>query len=418
MKRRPNRAVSFERPIKRWPIVTLNRVLTVARALRRLRPPISEQSLTEAAQRRTGLADFGDDSFRDPMRRLIQALEDEGNLDEFGWILARGQILLCLENRLRVQREWVSRPQILDGSIEPPLFILGLPRTGSTLLVNLLGRDPNHRFLANWEAMRPAPFRSTRGRDMRRKVAARHLRILDYLAPSLGAIHEMRIAGPEECVPLLANSFRGSQFFSAFHLPAYQCWLQAQDHAPAYEYHRRQLLLLQWQRPGNRWLLKAPAHLLFLDSLFRIFPRARVVQLHRDPFKVIPSVCSLNATVQSLGAKSVDLKALGPHWAATWAEALDRAIKVRERFAEAFCDVLYRDLMADPLHAVRLIYERFGYPLSDQLRGSMAVELARNPQHKRGIHRYSLATFGLEAREVERRFGRYVDVFRVPREPD
>src|SRR5262245_40391561 len=166
---------------------------------------------------------------------------------------------------------------------------------------------------------------------------------------------------------MLANVLMGSQLSSACHLPRYQAWLQAQDHVPAYRYHRRQLLLLQSQRPGTRWLLKAPAHLMFLDSLLQVFPDARIVQLHRDPLKVIPSVCSLNATVQSLGGRGVNRRVLGPHWSATWADALGRALDIREASPEAFHDVLYHDLIADPLRVVRGLYDRFGYALSREL---------------------------------------------------
>ncbi|UCF67366.1 MAG: sulfotransferase, partial [Acidobacteriota bacterium] len=305
------RIVRYQRPVQRAPVRIFN---LVAGSLGRFgQADLSETGLFATARARAELEDFDEDGFREPLRVLLHSLAGEANLHPFGLLYARQLILRCLVNRLRLTEHWKRAPEILHEEVRAPLFVLGLPRTGTTLLLNLLASDPANRWLAFWEAHEPSPppERASYQTDPRRRRARREVRTLDYLVPGLIAMHEISAEGPEECFALLANSFAGIQFSWMFDVPAFNEWLSAHDARSAYAYHRKQLQLLQWHCPGERWVLKSPGHLWTIDALVATFPDARIVQLHRDPLKVVPSACSLGATMRALTAAKVDVYALG-----------------------------------------------------------------------------------------------------------
>lgn len=413
------RYVRYDHPVERAPVRIYN---SLGDSLRRLGLPIGElgeEAMCAAARKQTGLCDFGDEAFREPLRLLIRSLETEAGLHAFGRVRARQLIVNGLANRLRLQHDWKRWPAILDQDVRQPLFILGLPRTGTTLLFKLLASDPAHRWLAFWEAHTPSPppERLTYARDPRRRRAARQLRTLDYLLPNLAAIHEFDADGPEECYPLLANSFAGVQYSWGFNVPSYDRWLTTCDMEPTYRYYRQQLQLLQWRCRGERWVLKSPVHLYYIAELLAVFPDARVVQLHRDPLKVLPSACSLRATLRGLVTNEVDKRALATSLAEGAARDIERCMEVRQRLgADNFFDLYYSDLVSDPMEAVRSIYRRFGHDLSPEAETSITDCLARNPQNKHGVHSYSLEQFYLDPDTERRRFANYCSTFAVPQE--
>ena len=380
---------------------------------------LEEDSLIGAARRATGLDDLGDGCFREPLRLLLACFEEEASLTPFGRMGVRQGLIRLLSNRLLIEHEFAEHPETSEQAISRPIYIIGLPRTGTTLLYSLLACDRAHRPLRLWEAMEPAPERRTDGKDLRVERARRRLRAFDYLAPKARALHETEAEAPEECVPLFQNALMSLQFEALHDLPSYGRWLEAQDMGPAYQYYRRQLQILQRRRPGGRWLLKSPAHLSGLDHLFRMFPETSVVQLHRDPLKVMPSVCSLIGVLRGIGSDQVDPLELGRQWPPKWALALERATGARERVgSERFFDVQYTVLLADPLAVVRGIYDRFGLVLEAETEGSMHAWLAANKQHKYGVHRYTLEQFGMDAATEQRRFADYMERFAVAREND
>ncbi|MCC6850609.1 MAG: sulfotransferase [Deltaproteobacteria bacterium] len=345
---------------------------------------------------------------------MLRALADEAELHPFGRLHARRLVLRCLVNRLRLAADWQRRPEVLREEIRAPLFVLGLPRSGTTLMLNLLASDPAHRWLGFWEAHDPSPPPASGLGDPRRRRARAELRVLDYLAPDLLALHEMSADGPEECFPLLANAFAGVAFSWMFDVPTFDDWLSRNDAAPAYAYYRRQLQLLQWYRPANRWVLKSPTHLWTVDALLASFPDARIVQLHRDPLQVVPSACSLGATMRGLATAHVDLRRLGRRTTEALADGVERCMNARRgRGAERWIDLHYLDLVRDPLATVRAIYERFALALTPAAEARMTACLARSPQHKRGVHHYTLAQFGLSHDEERRRYAGYCDRHRV-----
>ena len=395
------------------------------RGLRRLGvEPVSldERSLLEAACRETRLDDFGGDDFREPLRLVLRGLETEARLTLLGRVVARRDLLGLLVNRLRLTEDRKRHPGIAEQDIARPIFIIGLPRTGTTLLHHLLSQDPASRAPQAWEVMAPSPppEAATYASDPRIDEAERKLQWLDWLAPDFKAIHPLGARLAIECIAILSHSFLSSRFHTTYRLPTYQAWLKTQDVRPAYAYHRRFLQHLQWRTPAERWVLKAPAHFYALESLFAVYPDALVVQTHRDPRTVLASVASLTLTLQSAFAEPLDLEEIGQEVVQSWTEGLARAMRVRQTGAvpaERFVDVRYHELLADPIGTIRRVYTHFGLPLTAEAERRLRGHLAGNPQHKHGRHAYSLEAFGLDAASLDPYFRSYREFFAVDPEP-
>lgn len=300
----------------------------------------------------------------------------------------------------------------------------GLPRTGTTLLHNLLSQDPANRTLRLWEILNPSPPPELQNRDSDPRIEKANNSVvrLNSLAPRLASAHYLHPTRPEECNSLFEHDFVSIIFELHANIPTYSKWLESQNMLSNYRYYRKQLQLLSWRCPAvgagsledNRWVLKAPAYLLFLDALLAVFPDACIVQNHREPLQVLPSLCSLSAMMRGLNTDRVDLFALGNYWLNRFVNGALRGMQVRENANPAqFYDLHYQDLLKDPIGAVRQIYQYFGYPFSELHESNMKQWLAENPQHKHGIHRYSLEQFGLEPNLVKERFAQYRHKFNL-----
>jgi hypothetical protein len=376
------------------------------------------ESLLKEARARARLDDFGGDEFREPLRRLLEGYEAEARFTTVGRLAARRDTVSLLVNRLRLVEDRKRHPAIAEETIRRPLFIVGLPRTGSTLLHHLLAQDSGSRVLQAWEVMFPSPppERARYETDPRIGQAARQLRWLDRMAPEFKTIHPLGARLALECIAVMSYSFLSSRFHTTYHVPSYQEWLEQQDLRPAYELHRRVLQHLQWRVPAERWILKAPSHLYGLNALFATYPDAVVVQTHREPLVVLASVASLTAVLQGAFTDRLDLGEIGHEVTRRWANGLERAMHLRQSGrvpSERFLDVHYHDLLADPIAVIRRIYARFDVPFSEDAEHRMRRHLADNPQGKNGQHRYSLATFGLDPRELTHRFKAYREHFGV-----
>ena len=377
------------------------------------------QSLLDAARRDTGLDDFGDPSFRDGLVALADALEAGGALGEVGRFALRAQIAGYLAERLRIEDWYRRHPEIGAESIVAPIVVTGLPRTGTTALSNLLARDPEARSLRYWESTRPTPppEAATQETDPRIAEADAALAGMKAVAPDLAKMHDDTGSSPTENQDLLGQHFRTQHFEGMADVPSYVAWWLRCDMAPAYRHHARVLRLLQWRCPPRRWNLKNPPDVFFLDAMTGVYPDARLVWTHRDPTRVLPSVCSLIATVRSIFCPTVDRRRLGREQLALWSEGMRRAIAFRERAGDAmFADVLMSDLMVRPIETVTRVYERFGLVLGGEAERRMRAWLQANPQGKHGAHRYTFEEFGLDRSEVRREFRFYTDRFRIPLE--
>jgi len=377
---------------------------------------LDEQELIETACRTTGRRDFGDGSFREPLRILLRAYETEARLNLVGRLAARHDTLRLLANRLRLVADRQRHPDIAAQEIRRPLFIVGLPRTGSTLLHHLLAQDPANRVPVTWEVLFPSPppERDSYAEDPRIAVAQRWLSRFDRLAPSFKSIHPTHARWPIECMAILSHTFASPQFQSMYAVPSYQRWLSYKDLRPVYAFHRRFLQHLQWRCPAERWVLKAPSHLFALDALLATYPDARIIQTHRDPHAVVASVASLDVVLRRVFSHRVTPHEIGREALQQWASAVERAMQIRARPDGApgrFLDVYYTDLVRDPIATVRRIYAQCGLRLTDEVEARLRRFLAAHPKDQHGVHRYSLAQFGLRPEEVARRFQAYLARF-------
>jgi hypothetical protein len=380
---------------------------------------LDETDLLTEAVRRTGLRDFGDDAFRAPLRLFLGALEREARLHYVGRTLARADVVEWLANRLEIVGWTARHPEIAAERIDGPIFITGLPRTGTSLLHELLAQDPANRVPLAWEVKSPCPPPDAdANEDARIARAERAVRAWCEIVPEYDAMHELGARVPVECIALMAPSFRSDELAGRHVVPSYAAWLATADLQPAYAWHRRTLQLLQWRDRRERWVLKAPSHLASLDALFAIYPDARVVLTHRDPLTVMASVASILFATAWVRSDAVDPAAvLGWFTGETCAHLLGNAMRVRDGGREAqFADVLYGDLLRDPIAAIERVYRRFGLALSDEVASRMRAHLAAKPKDRHGAHRYDFANTGFDRDAERRRVAAYQERYGVPSE--
>lgn len=379
-------------------------------------PSLDADGLLDAARRRTGLSEFGDPRFEEPFRLLQKSLEEEAGLSLLGRIAARQDLVRILSNRLRMEADCRRHPEIRQAPVRRPIFITGMPRTGTTLLHGLLAQDPVCRSPLGWETMYPSPppQRSRYQADRRIEIAQRQMRWLYRIIPEFRKIHPVGARLPQECLVVTAPSFYSFQFQTTHRVPTYQTWLEGQDLRPSYEGHKQFLQHLQWKCAGDWWVLKAPAHVFGLDALFSTYPDALVVMTHRAPLPVVASLASLTAVLRSAFSDSVDPIRVGPEMSERWFRGLMKALADRDSGrapAGQVMDVDYRSLVDDPIAVVRSIYDRFDLPFTDAAETRMRAFLAEHRKDKHGRHEYTLEQFGLVAQEETRRYREYAQRF-------
>jgi hypothetical protein len=382
---------------------------------------LDEASLLAEASRRARLDDFGDDGFRDPLRRLLASYESEARLTLLGRLIARRDAVRLLENRLHLVDTCRRHPEIAAAPVRAPIVVVGLPRTGTTVLHALLGQDPENRVPMTWEVMHPwpAPERATYDTDPRIAQVERHFAGVDRVIPGFKSMHPMGALLPQECVALTAHEFATMIYHTANRVPSYQRWLDGADLRWVYRAHRRWLQYLQWRCPGERWVLKSPGHLWAIDALLGEYPDVRIVQTHRDPLKVVASLASLVAALRSMATDDVDPHEIGADWTARLADGLERGMAARASGLlppSQVLDVQFHDLVRDEIATVRRIYSHFGLTLSPDAEARMRAFLAANPPEKHGAHRYALAAAGLDQATERRRYVAYEARFGIPRE--
>ncbi len=370
-------------------------------------------SFIDAAKRRCRLDNFGENNFIEPLSRLLDSCHCEARLNLIGKIALRSDITQQLCNRLLLQRKREISPGVAREQIHRPLFIVGLPRTATTLLHTLLAADPAHRAPLTWEVMQP-----TLGQDedgaCRIERTERNLVWLKWLAPEFCRVHATGARLPQECVSLMSPSFLSDQFDTMFNVPAYRAWFLRQDLSPAYRFHRRFLQHLQHGSDPRRWILKAPAHMFALPALLSAYPDAIFVQSHRAPLEAIASVSSLITILRRIFSDAVDAREIGREALRYWSETLNRFMQQRERLLHGrVCDLLYRDIQEKPLQAIAQIYHHFDWQLSPEAEARMRRLLTQQPPELRSFHRYDAARFGFRFKEEEELFGEYCEQFSV-----
>jgi hypothetical protein len=405
-------------PHRPFGIKTLNRL---GKGIRRLGwnwPSLGEQNLLDAAIRRAGSSDFDGDGFRAGMAVLLDSVEWEADLNTLGRLSCRETLFRYLENRLRLREYRTAHPALADEVIERPIFIIGLPRTGTTILFNLLSQDPGNRPPLSWQVEWPVPppEPETYDSDPRIKNAEKLLGNLDRLVPTLPSIHECGALLPQECVPINAHEFLSVQFHTTFHVPSYQSWLERQSLLPSYEFHNKFLQHLQSRYRKDRWVLKSPAHLSAIDDILATYPDALIIHTHRDPAQVMPSLASLCYAFRSMSSDSVDPARIGRNVMDMWSRAVRRAVDARKRHRDKpgqFFDAYFQDTLDDPIDLLRRAYAHFGLEFTNGVRDPMAAFLQSHPRGKRGVHRYVREDFDLDIDEIHERFSGYCAEFGV-----
>jgi hypothetical protein len=375
------------------------------------RTPLRAVDVIETAKRRCGLDDFGGGDFFEGLSRLIDSCQREAQLNLIGRIVLRADLIRILSSRLLIQRDRKVYPSIVRQEIREPLFIVGLPRSGTTVLHTLLASDPEHRVPFMWEVMTPSP--PTRDNEKRRiQRAISSCNCFNWLAPTFRQVHPVGAELPQECVSLMAPTFMSDQFDAMYYVPSYRTWFFRQDLRPAYEYHRRFLQHLQVRRSARRWVLKAPTHMFALPSLLAVYPDALFVQTHRAPLDAMASVSSLITILRRVFSDAVDPLTVCREAIDYWSKTLDKFLQERSRLAEhRICDVDYVEIRRDPLAVVRRIYMHFGWSLSQKVEQRMRQALASQPEERHRLHRYDLSQFGVEEAESAARFAVYCDRF-------
>lgn len=335
------------------------------------------------------------------------AFNEDADHSLFGALVIKGQFQKSMDNALALENLIVNNPEILKEEIRRPLFVLGLARTGTTLLQRLLSLHQGARYLPFWEGYTPFPRRLGNhqdGKDGRFREAQIRLATLKFVGPEFNKIHPIDIDDPEECYHLFRNHFLVPPGFDFAYVPSYWKWWDAKSHQDVYRMHKRQLQALQWLNPNQHWVLKCPNHLSGLKYLLEAYPDARIVYTQRDPMKTVPSLASLAAVTWCMTSDTVDLHKVG-EFALDLAERCEAAGRAAMQTVPPgqIISVQYDDLVRDPVAMASSIYDRFGYPVDADLKARMLEWLADHPSDKHGKHNYALEDFGLTPEIIRQR---------------
>jgi len=376
---------------------------------------LDADELVALARKTTGLEDFGDPGWERGYRALMSALDGEAKLHLLGRVLTRAEVLRVLQTKLRLQRAWTERPAILREPIAAPLFVLGPPRSGTTILLELLALDPSLRAPIAWEAAHPLPLLADPARDVahRMELAESEQELWAEIGPEFITMHELRHDLPCECVHFTQVDFGGPYWSMQYDAPSHMQWRLTTPGLDAglYAGHRRFLQTLQHGGAARRWLLKSPAHLSTLPALFAEYPDARVIHTHRDPAKFVGSVANLVCTLRFMRSDAVDVAQQGQIALGTFKYLLELGIQLRKAGAlpeKQIVDSHYLDLMSDPVANLQRVYEQLGLAWPSGHAERIRTYLREKPKAKFGAHTYKYEELGLDVNVVREQFEPYV----------
>ncbi len=380
------------------------------------RPPLTVDAVVAGAVKSAGSDDLGSTSYREPLELFLASCRDEAELTTFGRILITKMLSSALANRIELHRWSTDHPGAAAERITSPWVIVGLPRTGTSLLSNLLGLDPENRNLLQWEAAHLIPPASLEQAtsDPRIAATAKELDGLFKLNPPLRVMHPFGATLAQECVSLFMYDVRTLALETQAHVPAYARWLEQADMAPAYAQHTSALQALQSAQPTGRWVLKTPNHLWDLDALLAAYPDARIVWTHRDPGPVVTSLASLANAGQRPLTSRTDPRPAAEEWKRKCGFAIGSATAFDERSGPGWCRHLhYEDLLADPVGAVRGLYAAFDEEVGDLHARRMRAFLEQRPQNAFGRHVYDPADFGWTYAGLAEEFAAYTERYGI-----
>jgi hypothetical protein len=370
------------------------------------------------AQRRTGLSDFGAPSVEAALDRLQLAVHAEADLNLFGRLSRAWDDLRLLKNLLILRDKETADPRILQRPLGRPLFIMGVPRSGTSFLHALLAEDDANLVPRCWEVIYPYPDHAAAGRHAGPDLVQRQFNFFHWLAPDVRSLHPFEARTPQECTDITAHSFQSLRFDTTFHVPSYKTWLQETGHTAAYHFHRRFLQHLQGDRAG-RWVLKSPDHVFAMDALRDVYPDACIVFVHRDPLKVLASVARLTEALRRPFARRVDRLGVGRQVAADWALGAQKMIGADAQPlwpAKQVMHLHYLSLTSDPVGSLERLYEHFDMEFSPSFRNRIAASVEAKPRGGYGHNVHKLEDYGLSAGVERERYRAYMSRFDVEQE--
>jgi len=377
------------------------------------RRPLSADELLESALSRGKRRDFAERSFVHPLAHLLEACNEEADLSVFGIRALRIDVLRCLRSLLHFDEIEAACPSVLSRPIRAPVFITGMPRSGTTLLHRLILQDPSTIAPRLFQLVYPYPSRAGRfGTMLRKKWVSLQLALFRLIAPELNALHPVAVDAPEECTDITAHVFQSLRFDATYRVPSYNSWLERNGFLNAYRFHRRFLQHLDAQLPGRRWILKAPDHLFALDDVRKVYPDAHLVFVHRDPVRVLASVVKLTEVLRRPFTRSIDRVEIGREVSASWLNGAER-MSALSSGDDSVLHLYYRQIASSPLDAVRAVYRHCGLTLTEEAEGRMRSWLRTTGHDNRPGRDYKLAEFGLDPHVLRERFARYTDTFGI-----
>lgn len=381
-------------------------------------PALEADSLLESALRASGRPDFASRAFVPALKRLLAACNQEANLSSLGTLALRHDVLRCLRNLLRFDELEESSPAVLAAPVRAPVFITGMPRSGTTFLHRLIVQDRATVAPRLYHLVHPdVAHLGCLGSSVRKAAVRLQLALFRLIAPEFHALHPLGVDEPEECTDIIAQVFHSSRFESSYRVPSYGAWLHATGFVDAYRFHRRFLQHLQVHCPDRRWILKSPDHIFALDELRAVYPDARLIVIHRDPVRVLASVAKLTQVMRNPFTRRIDPREIGKEVTGSWIDGA-RRMTALSAGDPSILHLHYRWVVAHPLEAVDAVYRHCGLTLSEEAEYRMFRWLNRMQRARGSPRRYDLANFGLNPHWLREQFRQYIDTFRVETETD
>ncbi|MDP9183840.1 MAG: sulfotransferase [Actinomycetota bacterium] len=357
---------------------------------------------------------FGDMWFLEPLTVLVDALNNEAQLNELGFQMTERRLSALLVDRLRLRLYQAEHPEVLDEKVHLAAEICGLPRTGSTLLHRLLASSPQLTSTASWECSYPLPFPGEVDGEVRKGKAQKMMEMFLELSPDFADIHTISWDQPEEDILLLDRTFTAMSWDSFYWVPSYGVWLRSYDQGRAYGELREWLQVLQHQdatRRGQKWVLKSPHHLTAVDTVLDEFPEAKIVMTHRTPTSAVPSYASMVHEMSARYSDVLDKPAIGRYWNDRFVEALSRLQASHAKRPDRFVDVPFKATVAEPLETGKRVMAGLGLDMTAADEAAFDAYLARNSEERHGTHTYTAEDFGLSAEQLDNDFRFYTEEY-------
>jgi hypothetical protein len=371
---------------------------------------IDPNQLIRSVQKSVGATDFGANDYEDRLKLLCDSMNEEAKLHPFGAFANKERLKGVLKNRLRAIQLFKEQPSILETSLQPPIIIAGLQRTGTTFLQRLLASDSDNRALLSWEALNPIPLKEKNEEKKRIKQALIGQKALHYMSPVFFSIHPVEFDSPEEEILLNDMTLLSAIPEATLNVPSFSKWVAAQDHRIAYDWMVKMLQVLEWKKASKTWVLKTPQHLEYMDVVTQKFPDSYIINTHRNPKECIPSFCSMVYHSRKIFSKEVDPIAVADHWVNKNISMLKHTMAVRKNNPNLkIIDLYYTDLIKDPIACIQNIYAQIGRPWDARIEAELKQATIRNKKNKYGKHEYNMADFGLTNASIEEDFSFYLD---------